>query len=83
MASPPRKRLTTEQREALELLANDPQGATEELLVLVHGFDGGMIADLVSSGLAMARRENMKAGGRTIEVVRIRITGAGRRALEG
>ena len=74
-------RLTHEQREALELLASDPQGATEELLVLAHGFDGNMIAGLVSSGLAMARRENMKAGGRTIEVVRIRITSAGRDAL--
>jgi hypothetical protein len=49
--------------------------------VLAHGFDSDMIAGLVHSGLAMARRENMKAGGRTIEVVRIRITGAGRDAL--
>ena len=55
-------RLTNEQREALELLASDPQGATEELLVLAHGFDGDMIAGLVRSGLAMARREKMKAG---------------------
>jgi putative SOS response-associated peptidase YedK len=78
---PHRPRLTPEQREALELLASDPQGATEELLVLAHGFDGDMIAGLVRSGLAMARRENMKAGGRAIEVVRIRITGAGRKAL--
>ncbi|HEX4594875.1 MAG TPA: hypothetical protein VH157_11400 [Bryobacteraceae bacterium] len=82
MPLPPRKhRLGPEQREALELLASDPQGATEELLVLVHGFDGDMIAGLVHSGLAMAQRENMKAGGRAIEVVRIRITGAGRNAL--
>ena len=36
--------LSAEQREALELLASDPQGATEELLVLAHGFDGDMIA---------------------------------------
>ena len=64
-----------------KLLASDPQGATEDLLVLAHGFDSGMIAGLISSGLAMAQRENMKAGSRSIEVVRIRITGAGRRAL--
>ena len=62
-------------------LASDPQGATEELLVLAHGLDSDMIAGLVHSGLAMARRENMKAGSRAIEVVRIRITGAGRDAL--
>ena len=68
-------RLSPEQREALELLASDPEGAT------VHGFDGDMIAGLVHSGLAMARRGNMKAGDRSIEVVRIRITGAGGNAL--
>ena len=45
--------------------------------MLAHGFDSDMIAGLVHSGLA--RRENMKAGSRAIEVVRIRITGAGRR----
>ena len=76
------RRLTAEQREALELLASDPQGATEELLVLLLGFDSDMIAGLVNNGLAMARRENMKAGDRAIEVVRIMITGVGRRALE-
>jgi len=74
-------RLSAEQRQALGLLASDPQGATEELLVLAHGFDSDMIAGLVHSGLAMARRENMKAGGRAIEVVRIRITAAGHDAL--
>jgi hypothetical protein len=82
MSSPPRKhRLSPEERQALELLASDPQGATEALLVLAHGFDDDMIAGLVHGGLAMARRENMKAGSRAIEVVRIRITGAGRKAL--
>jgi hypothetical protein len=82
MAKSPRKhRLSAEQGRALELLASDPQSATDELLMLVHGFDSDAIAGLVSNGLAMARRENMKAGGRAIEVVRIRITGAGRNAL--
>ena len=82
MPSPPRKhRLSREERQALELLASDPQGATDELLVLARGFDSDMIAGLVRTGLAMARRENMKAGSRAIEVVRIRITGAGRKAL--
>ena len=82
MPSPPRKhRLSPAEREALELLASDPQGETEELLVLAHGLDSDMIAGLVHSGLAMARRENMKAGSRAIEVVRIRITGAERDAL--
>jgi hypothetical protein len=42
-----------------------------------------MIAWLVRSGLATATRGSMKAGGKTVEVVRIRITTAGRRAIEG
>jgi hypothetical protein len=40
MEKPPRKRrLTREQRRALQTLASDPHGATEELLVLAHGFE--------------------------------------------
>jgi hypothetical protein len=78
----PKRRLSPDQCRALELLGSDPQGATDELLVFVHGFDSNMIADLVESGLAMARLENMKAGSRAIEVIRIRITTAGRRAIE-
>src|SRR5262249_35524956 len=57
-------------------------GVTEDLLVLAHGFDSDMIAGLVSTGLAAAQRETMRAGGKTSEVVRIRITDAGRQALE-
>jgi hypothetical protein len=75
--------LSTEQRQALELLASDPHGAGEELLVVAHGFDSDMIAGLVRSGFATANREIMKAGGKTIEFVRITITDAGRRAIEG
>jgi len=83
MSPSPRRRLGPEQRQALELLASDPHGATENLLVLAHGFDGDMIAGLVHEGLATAKRESMKAGGKTIEVVRIRITKVGRQAVEG
>jgi hypothetical protein len=71
--------LSTEQRQALELLASDPNGAGEDL----HGFDSDMIAGLVRCGFATANREIMKAGGKTIEFVRITITDAGRRAIEG
>jgi hypothetical protein len=51
--------------------------------VLAHGFDTDMIAGLVRTGLATADREIVNARGKTIEVVRITITDAGRRALEG
>jgi hypothetical protein len=83
MATLPRKgRLTRERREALELLADIPHGVAEDLLVLAHGFNSDMIAGLVSTGLATAWRETIRAGGKTTEVVRIRITEAGQDALK-
>jgi hypothetical protein len=83
MAAPPRKRrLGVEQRRALDMLADIPRGVTEDLLVLAHGFDGDMSASLVRTGLATARRETMLAGGKSIKVVKMRITVAGRQALE-
>jgi len=42
-----------------------------------------MLADLVSAGLATAQRQTVRPGGTATEVVRIRITDAGRRAIEG
>ncbi len=85
MAVPPREpSLSNEQRHALALLASFPHGITEELLVLAHGFDRAMIAGLVHEGVATKEREVVTGPGRAvIEVVRIRITDAGRMALEG
>jgi hypothetical protein len=87
MATPPRKRRLSPQPrraiELLELLASSPHGATEALHVRAHGFSGDMIASLVGAGLATTERETMKAGAEPIEVVRVRITDAGRSAIEG
>ena len=52
--------LSVDQRQALELLLGDSDRATEELLTLTHGFDSDMIAGLIRSGLATARRESLK-----------------------
>ena len=76
-------RLTPERRRMLKLLARSRHGANEELLVHGHGFRQPTIAGLVRSGLAAAEREVVKAGGKTIEIVRVRITEAGRKAIEG
>jgi hypothetical protein len=46
------------------------------------GFDSGMVAGLVRAGLATAERETMKAGAEPVEVVRLQITAAGRKAIE-
>ena len=82
IATVPRREpsLSKEQRHAT-LLASIPHGITEDLLTLAHGFDRAMIAGLVDTGLATAQRENV-SGRATIEVVRIRISDAGRRAIE-
>jgi hypothetical protein len=82
MAVPPREpSLSKEQRHALALLASIPHGITADLLALAHGFDRAMIAGLVDTGLATAQRE-IVSGRATIEVIRIRISEAGRRAIE-
>jgi hypothetical protein len=82
MMANPRRRLNPMRRRALELLAGRPNGVTKKLLVVAHGFDGDMIAGLVRTGLATAERESVDARGKAIEVVRIWITAAGRRAIE-
>jgi hypothetical protein len=73
-------RLTPKARRALELLAVDERGLTETLL-RTYGFTRGMLSNLVRRDFATAQRQTAKAGGQTLEVVRIRITDAGREAL--
>jgi hypothetical protein len=83
-ASPGKPNLSKEQHRVLALLDHIPHGITENTLVLAHGFDGTMIASLIDAGLATGQREIVTGPGRTtIEVVRIRISDAGRRAIEG
>jgi hypothetical protein len=53
-----------------------------DLLVVAYGFDSGMIADKVRNRLATAKRESMKAGGKTVEAVRLSITAERRRAIK-
>jgi DNA-binding PadR family transcriptional regulator len=64
------------------LLARNPRGATEVVLVLGHGFSREMLAKLVLAGLATVVTEPLRADGHTIKVERFRITDSGRRALE-
>ena len=78
-----RPRLTLERRRMLKLLARSRHGVNEELLVHSHGFRRPTIVGLVSAGLAATEREVVKAGAKTIEVVRVRITEAGRKMIEG
>jgi hypothetical protein len=63
------------------LLVNSPRGIDEALLV--HSFSRQILVGLVRAGLAAAEREVVTADGKAIEVVRVRITAAGRKAIKG
>jgi hypothetical protein len=69
-----------EWRRALEVLANSPEGATEALL-FAHGFMHETITGLLDSGLAISTTEPFLADGRIVEVMRLRTTDTGRKAL--
>jgi hypothetical protein len=42
-----------------------------------------VLAGLIAAGLATAERELVNAGDKTVGVVRVKITAAGREAIEG
>jgi hypothetical protein len=71
MAEDPRR--SAERRRALELLAASPDGCTAAIL-LAHGFKSDRLVELINAGLA--------SGDRAMEVTRVRITDAGRQALD-
>jgi hypothetical protein len=83
MAVRPRSRdLNSEQRHALEILAGSPHGCTEETL-RAHGFTVRLLARIVRDGFAVAKPAIVKAGGRTLSMLRLTITDSGRQALAG
>jgi len=74
------RRPNPDRRRALELLAGSRYGYTKAIL-RAHGFSIDMMIELVKAGLATTKRERMVADGRQTDVVRVRITDAGRQAL--
>jgi hypothetical protein len=53
------------------------------VLLFAYGVTHHILDRLIRSGFATIQRETLEAGDRTIEIGRITITDAGRRALEG
>jgi hypothetical protein len=74
--------MTDDGRRLLETLAGSADGATDALLV-AQGFHFDLMARLVRERLATAAPERTFAAGKSVEVTRLRITDAGRRALAG
>jgi hypothetical protein len=73
-------KLSDEQRRALRLLARSPNACTEALM-MAHGFESGMLGDLVLDRLAVAVDHSTMVGRRRVKVTWLRITAAGRRAI--
>src|SRR5262249_37347683 len=73
------RRPNPDRRRALELLAGSRHGYTKAIL-RAHGFSIDMMVELVEAGLATTKRERV-ADDRQSDVVRVRITDAGRQAL--
>ena len=70
-----------DRRRALELLAASPDGCSEAIM-RAHNFTAADLVELVHAGLARRQpTERVVAGKRKLEVARVRITDAGRRAL--
>lgn len=82
MTTPRRRahRAKPDRRRVLELLAASRDGVTEAMMI-AHGFSVAQMVDLVRTGLASAISERVVAGKRELEVARVRITAAGRKAL--
>jgi hypothetical protein len=72
--------LNRDQPRALRLLADEPNGATEAIM-LAHGFTISLLDDLMLRGLATAEKRAMRAERRPITVTWLMITNAGRQAL--
>jgi predicted lipid-binding transport protein (Tim44 family) len=62
---------------ALEVVASSADSCTT-LLRLAHGVTSALIAGLVDCGLVSATTERMRAGQRSVYVMRLRITDTGR-----
>ena len=76
--SPRKHHLGAELRWALQLIASSPFGVSKAVM-FANGFKGRMISGLIRTGLATAESET-KAGSQPVG--RVRITAAGRLALE-
>ena len=69
-----------DRRRALELLASCPEGCTEAIM-LAHGFTPERMVEMIRDELATTSVDRIVAGGRSIEIARVKITDAGRRAV--
>jgi hypothetical protein len=75
--------LSTDQRRLLDMLNGAEPRGCPEALILADGFSIELLIGFVRAGLATVATETVRAGDRTLGISNVRITAAGRRALEG
>jgi hypothetical protein len=74
--------MTLEERRALKVLADAEQrGSMIPVLLMAHGFPADLLSGLVLDRLATKSTEPFSDGSRTVQVIILRITDAGREAL--
>jgi hypothetical protein len=74
--------VSPDQRRALKLLAGSPDGCTMSIM-LAHGLKPELLANLARGDLATTKPETVHTGGKAIELIRMTITDAGRKAIDG
>ena len=74
-------RLDDDRRRALAVLAENPDGCSRAIM-LARGFPLSLLNRLVRAGLATSHLEREERDDKVIEIVRVKITEAGRRALQ-
>jgi hypothetical protein len=75
--------VSQEQRRLLEMLNGASPRGCPEALVPANGFNIELLTGLVRAGLATVATETVRTGDRTRAVANVKITDAGRRAIEG
>jgi hypothetical protein len=73
--------MTGDEHRALALVADSGRNGATNAILAAHGVTTALVTSLVRGGLAIATIERVRDGSRMIEIVRVRITGAGRAAL--
>jgi hypothetical protein len=81
MQASPMMNPSAEQRRALVLLVSAGRNGATQSLLSAHGFSVSLIAGLVNHGLATLAHEEVRAGGKLVEVAKVWITESGPEAL--
>jgi hypothetical protein len=74
--------LSQGQRRLLAMLDGAGPRGCPEAMILANGFDIEWVTDVVRAGLATVATQTVRAGDRTLGISNMKITDAGRRALE-